>query len=631
MMLSRFKNFLLVCIPLIITALIYTFALNGPFVFDDHLNLPQVITNNFSWQNISNIIWRHHTGFIGRPVAVISFLANVALFGDTSFGFKLFNLLAHLFTGLLLFFITDKLLQQIKLAQTKLLSIAVISIWLIHPIQVSTVLYSVQRMAILATLFLTASIYCYCKLRENLKFKNQLKISWLIAMLVTFMLAIFSKENALLLPVYLLLFELIIYKPQQTELVNNNYLSLLRCLMIYLPIILGGLFLFTHFNNFVQHYNYREFNLSQRLFTESKVLCYYLRLIFLPTLAQFGLYHDDFAVLRQIDILSSIGIISLIVLSALLHKRRPLASLGIGLFLAAHLMESTIFALEIIFEHRNYFALYGICLLLADLYLLLAKFCDNLLLKRLLVSIIFLSLISLTILRVDIWSNANKLYQAHLIHHPQSVRARLDWANYLLKHDNFLAAKLELDKVEALIPNNPGPAIHKLKYYCLTKQTVDQQHMAKTIKNLKNYPEIYYFSNALIVVSEDIIQQKCQTITPKLLQDLLFAALENNAVKSHAFVSQQLYHTLARLQFYQKQYQLGFANLDRAYHIYPKRLTPLVQKALQQMLLRDFTGAQATIAQLNRSNQGNYRYNISSDIRELQIKLNQLEHSLENE
>jgi hypothetical protein len=50
-----------------------------------------------------------------------------------------------------------------------------------------------------------------------------------------------------------------------------------------------------------------------------------------------------------------------------LRKRRPLVALGLAFFLGCHLLTATILPLELIFEHRNYFASFGLLLTVVPL------------------------------------------------------------------------------------------------------------------------------------------------------------------------------------------------------------------------------------------------------------------------
>ena len=50
-----------------------------------------------------------------------------------------------------------------------------------------------------------------------------------------------------------------------------------------------------------------------------------------------------------------------------LRHRLPMFSLGLFWFLGAHLLTSSVLPLELVFEHRNYFALLGVLLAIAEL------------------------------------------------------------------------------------------------------------------------------------------------------------------------------------------------------------------------------------------------------------------------
>ena len=70
------------------------------------------------------------------------------------------------------------------------------------------------------------------------------------------------------------------------------------------------------------------------------------------------------------------AIVVLIGAALALRKRRPLASLGVLWFFGAHALTSTIIPLELVYEHRNYFASLGLCLVLADVLFVMPKTAD---------------------------------------------------------------------------------------------------------------------------------------------------------------------------------------------------------------------------------------------------------------
>ncbi len=193
----------------------------------------------------------------------------------------------------------------------------------------------------------------------------------------------------------------------------------LACCWLYLAIhpaaILGG-------------YNGRDFTLTERLLTEPRVLVFYLKEIILPSITELGLYHDDIVISHGLldppTTLYSLVMLSGLLFSALLlMKKLPLISLGILWFFAGHVLESTIYPLEIAHEHRNYLADYGI-LLAANMAVTQAPLRRLAPLIRTTFPLLFLFLFSFTTwLRANQWSdNINQaIYEAR--HHPESFRA----------------------------------------------------------------------------------------------------------------------------------------------------------------------------------------------------------------
>jgi hypothetical protein len=114
----------------------------------------------------------------------------------------------------------------------------------------------------------------------------------------------------------------------------------------------------------------RDFTLGTRLLSEPRIVLDYIRWTILPMPHDLSFYYDHFAVSRNLvtpwQTLPSIAVI-LALLSAMLlsRKRYPLAALGLGLFFASQSLTATILPLELVYEHRNYFASVGLLLVLA--------------------------------------------------------------------------------------------------------------------------------------------------------------------------------------------------------------------------------------------------------------------------
>ena len=84
----------------------------------------------------------------------------------------------------------------------------------------------------------------------------------------------------------------------------------------------------------------------------------------MPDLTAMGFYHDDFPISQGLleppsTLPAILGILALTLGAVLLRRRNPVVAFGILFFLIGHSMESTIIALELIYEHRNYVPSFG--------------------------------------------------------------------------------------------------------------------------------------------------------------------------------------------------------------------------------------------------------------------------------
>src|SRR5690606_30816836 len=144
-------------------------------------------------------------------------------------------------------------------------------------------------------------------------------------------------------------------------------------IVLLLPAVLGLAWMLPRVLS-PEAYATRNFDLGERLLTEGRVLVDYLHWTLLPDLSQLSLYHDAYPVshglLNPPATLWSILILGALIITTLrLKKGRPLMALGLAWFFCAHLLTATIWPLELVYEHRNYFASFGLCLALGALLL----------------------------------------------------------------------------------------------------------------------------------------------------------------------------------------------------------------------------------------------------------------------
>jgi protein O-mannosyl-transferase len=167
-----------------------------------------IISNNLDiLTNIKNIPLAFKTdAFISshgdyyRPLQTVTFFIDASLGKGNVWIFHLTNLLLHILTSMGVYF----LLRQLKLRP--LVSFALSLLFAIHPMLASAVSWVPARGDLLLGLFGVLSVYSF---NEYFK-KNSTK--YLILHLVFFLLAVFSKETALLLPLICLATDITIVK-----------------------------------------------------------------------------------------------------------------------------------------------------------------------------------------------------------------------------------------------------------------------------------------------------------------------------------------------------------------------------------------------------------------------------------
>ena len=411
---------------------IYAPGLHGNFFFDD---IPNILTveaihlDSLSFESLHTALLSGRSGPLGRPTAQLSFALNYFFSGLSPLAFKTTNLVIHLLCGCLVFVLALKLFSSKYVKQNPeqpyIASVALTAAWLLHPIQLLPVLHVVQRMTSLSALFLLAALLLHTHGRDK---QNS---AWLLlAWFLFWPLSVLSKESGLLFPAFALAWELIIRRAKEGRL--DTFSRVFSVLTALGAVVIVAYMLSPNGQWLWAGYNLRGFSLGERLMTEGRILWFYLGLIFLPQLENFGLFHDDISLstglLTPWTTLSSFaGLFGLSVVVWITRRQAPLVSLGITWFLVGHSMESTVLPLEIAHEHRNYLPLLGALL---PLIWFLSRLTETLDTKRTLGITCMLAAISyitlITALRADQFGEEVRRTQIEAQHHRKSSRAQFD-------------------------------------------------------------------------------------------------------------------------------------------------------------------------------------------------------------
>jgi tetratricopeptide (TPR) repeat protein len=245
----------------------------------------------------------------------------------------------------------------------------VTAIWLLHPLNLTTTLYVVQRMTSLSALFTVLGLALYVTGRTRQQ-EGRGGFSFILGGIIGCgALALMAKENGALLPLYALVVEWSLFRfAARDHFTRRSLIGLFVCLILIPACTLVG-YTALHPEWLLSAYRNRSFLLSERLLTEARILWTYIRLLVAPSVQELALYHDDIPVSRGLmepvsTLWAVIGLGMAATTAIALRARAPMVSLGILWFFAGHLMESSFIGLELMHEHRNYLPELGILMAL---------------------------------------------------------------------------------------------------------------------------------------------------------------------------------------------------------------------------------------------------------------------------
>lgn len=528
---SHSKAYLLVLAAMAVSSLLYWPGLNGPFLFDDRFNFTIIQEWLAGQVSLTHAILGHQSLINARPVAMASFVLNAAIGGDEAFYFKLGNLIVHLLCGWLVWKVGRRAIQcDARLApRADLLAAAVAALWLLHPLHVSTVLYAVQRMAQLSTLFTLMAVLAYLAARNGLATGGRLKPRLLlfVAFPLAMTAALLSKQNAATAPALCLLFELAYYLGQPGR---GRTIPTFFGLSLVLPAIGACVLLVLQSESLLAGYADYEFTLAQRLLSEARALMGYVGQLVFPRTPLMGLYTDDFVSSTGLlspptTLLSILALSGISVGALLLRQRAPTFFMGWFFFLLAHMVESSVLPLDLYFEHRNYLPSVGLFLALAGLTALLpTNISTNVLSTRqlgfLLVGVLVAVMSFATLGRVLVWQDKKSIVEQGVRYHPNSLRAQLDLAS--LAYDNGHLALH--DKVMNQLSHSANPRhrvvseLYLVSVACARSDN-DPAHLKRAVDNAR--PQLTFSETHAFNILGIRSRNGCGAVSDEMIADTI--------------------------------------------------------------------------------------------------------------
>lgn len=560
---------------MVVVLLVYFPGLNGPLLLDDFPQLKPIINSvdAGNWHTTAKNFIFSESGQLSRPVAMASFIFNAVTNGDDIWYWKYTNLMLHLLTGTVLFWLSSRLIAlsgELNLRWNRWgLALIISSLWLLHPLQVSTVLYTVQRMTQLSSLFVMLGLLTYTIGRQALLTDRYWRAYLLLflAFAVCFPLALLSKENGALFPLLALLVEVLLFRFQGDK---NAKIIIKTIFLIFLviPVLLLIYILFSNPRIFMKAYETRAFTLVERVLTEFRVVTYYLYQLAIPVQKNMIFFYDNFPIskglLYPLTTLTSVFfVITAFIVAYVVRNRNVFISFGIVFFFAAHSIESTFLPLELMFEHRNYMASYGF--LIAIVGFLNAQINR----KKILVGLSVIVVVILSVVtssRVLTWSDPNRFYPFTFEANPNSPRLAIIFANSYAESGMY-------DNAMGYIKNFQGSGfvLQRLQIKCLQSHALSDMEMDRALTQFDGVITTYEMEG-LIELSNLGLDKIC-TFSSERFVKLLDKSLTMKIADAKS--EQKIWLYKAHYLYQEQKIQAALEALDRSYKVQPDNPIPL--------------------------------------------------------
>ena len=449
---------------IIVAAGAYSNTLNNSFHLDDQTVIwdnSSVFMREITFENLYSAAFdnKHPT----RPVPYVTFALNYYFHNLNLPGYHVTNIFIHIATGIFLYFLLKATLSLPSLRDKfdrqgpVIISLVTASIWLLHPLQTQSVTYIVQRMNSMCAMFYILAMLLYVKGRLATGTKNK----WFLygGCLLSFILALGSKEIAATLPVFIFLYEWYFLQDLSS---TSSSSSRYQWFMLALALLTfaGLVFFFLGINPikslFINEISGREFTRWERLLTETRVVLMYISLIFFPNLSRLNLEYD-FPISQSlttppVTMLAIVILAGMVLVAVLIAKKQRLYSFCIIWFLGNLVIESSFIPLELVFEHRTYLpSTFFLLLVLVPLYKFFLK---NRKVFYITCAVILVTLPILTYERNKVWKDTRTLYLDCLKKSPNKYRVHYNLAHEYERLFEMDKAIKHYGRAIELKPNN---------------------------------------------------------------------------------------------------------------------------------------------------------------------------------
>lgn len=429
------------------------------FVFDDQLFVvenPAIRTLARPWRFLtdsSTYAGGDGRWYIYRPLATFTFALNYSVDGLEPRGYHLVNAVVHALNGALLYLLLLRLFGRWVPALTGAL------LFVVHPVQTEAVTWVAGRGNVLFLFFMLLAMLAHVRQFEH---QGRCRLLWQVLAALGYVLALLSKEHAIVLPGLLFLHEFLLVKPE----VRGSWP---RRLPYYtaLAVIMAGYLLTRHLVlGQTRQCGYWGGGLYATVCTMIPVGLIYLRLMLFPAWLRVVYHEADYirTALWSAPVLVGLAVeLGILAAAVICYRRKPLITFAVGCVVLGFAPVSNLVPMGAIVNERfMYLPMIGFSMLVG-----LAVGWSSLRLRRLRpqlahvlgtgVFVILLCLAVLTVERNRAWRNAQTLFEPNVALAPRSWKVHNNLGTSFMRQNVLDKAVREFREVLRLAPHESEP------------------------------------------------------------------------------------------------------------------------------------------------------------------------------
>ena len=433
-MINKKKQIVHILLIGILGLIAYSNTFNVPFVFDDEFS----ITRNPVIRNLDNFFFKQegYSENPGRYIGYLTFALNYKLGGLDVTGYHIFNLMVHIANAMLIYAFLILTLRTSCMKDSRLvhfsdlIAIFAAILFVVHPVQIQAVTYTVQRVASLATMFYLIALVFYARMRilqesENPS-NNRVLILYFLS-LVMIVLAMKTKEISFTLPIILTIYEFFFFRSA----IQKRLISLIPVILTLLIIPISILNVHKPVGAIISDVSEAanaQASISRwdYLVTQFSVIITYLRLLFFPvnqTLDyDYPIYHSLFTLRVFISFLVLLCIFCTSIFLFVKSRRgndsgNRLIAFGTFWFFITLSVESSVIPIaDVIYEHRVYLPSVGFFIAMVTFIIMVKDKLENrelragyVIIPALVIAVLVLSIA--TYARNNIWGDEIRFWE----------------------------------------------------------------------------------------------------------------------------------------------------------------------------------------------------------------------------